>query len=476
MEIYNESDITLLNDNINDIVDKVNKIRGKTFEPFVEEIKQITEIIINYVKEKGRKIYGGYALNLLIKNKNSDDAIYSEDATPDVDFYSPEPIKDYITLANELYKKKFKNVMVKEAQHKETYSLFVNQHLYCDLTYVPKNIYNRMPFIKINGLKVIGPYFMMIDYFRMLTDPLLSFPFRFKDKPSFKRFYLLQKYYPLPKTNKPIRNANIVNDINIVKNIQNVIYNFIKNRSTIINIGHYAYNRFCLETKNKPIEIPFFEIISTNYISDASLLMDSFKEMDKEISNDIYISEYFPFFQFFGYSVRFYYKDTLLIKIYNYNKKCLPYIDVKFGSFGENNKFIKDSSSFVRIGTFALTMLYILINIIKYRVDKNKYMMDLYFEMASHLVSIRNNYLKENNKTMLDDSIFKDFIIDCVGETETPERERKKLIEKRKKQGKKYVFDYRPDNILRDPESVNYIFSNSSGNMINNKKNKKFDF
>ena len=116
-------------------------------EPRISEIQHINKIILTFIKSQKRKIYGGYGLNLLILDSNPKDAIYQAEDMPDIDFYSPEPLQDLIELCNILHELGFKKVSGREAMHKETYSLRVNGHLYCDITYMPANIYHKIKYL-----------------------------------------------------------------------------------------------------------------------------------------------------------------------------------------------------------------------------------------------------------------------------------------------------------------------------------------
>jgi hypothetical protein len=62
--------------------------------------------------------------------------------------------------------------------------------------------------------------------------------------------------------------------------------------------------------------------------------------------------------------------------------------------------------------------------------------------------------------------------VDCVGDTIQPDRQRRLLIENRKKQNKRYTFTYEPSDGIKEPIHT-YLFANSSGNIINNPKNLK---
>ena len=141
MQLYNENDVKLIEEKIDAITDEIERKKQDIFEPKKKEILEVNKIVLDYIKENKRKIYGGYAQNKLIVSKNSKDAFYDEDDLPDIDFYSPEPIKDLINLCNLIYAKGHKPVEGREATHKETYSIFMNYTNVCDISYVPKNIY-----------------------------------------------------------------------------------------------------------------------------------------------------------------------------------------------------------------------------------------------------------------------------------------------------------------------------------------------
>jgi hypothetical protein len=172
------------------IMKKIGKKKLTEMEPTIDEISKVNGIIIDYIKVNKRKVYGGYALNKLLIAKNPSLAIYDEIDTPDIEFYSPDPLGDLVKLCDKLTESGFKNVIGQEAQHKETYSIFVNYQLYCDISYMPSNIYSKVRFIQMEGFYLIHPWFMTIDYFRMFTDPLVSY---WRLEKHFARYLKLQK-------------------------------------------------------------------------------------------------------------------------------------------------------------------------------------------------------------------------------------------------------------------------------------------
>jgi hypothetical protein len=467
MSLYLQSDIKLLGDNINEINDRIERKQLEMHEPTKDERIKVTDLILSFIKRNKRKIYGGFAMNKLIINKNKNDAIYKDFQTPDVDFYSFQPIEDLIQLCNEISDAGLKRVMGREGKHKDTYNIFVNFQLYCDISYVPKNIYNRMPFVEIEGINYIHPYFMVIDYLRMITDPLASY---WRIEKSLKRMILLQTHYPLPIIDKPIQVIDTTPDLD---RASSYISKYLIDRKSIINIGFYAYNYFVMksETKNKNIRtlpVPFYEFISTDYKKDFDDLVNLLK---KEMpGSNIEHKEYFPFFQFTGYSVEILLDGDVIAVIYSHNGKCLPFQSVDSYEFTSNGANKLDSK--VIIGTFTLTILYLQIMTIKYRTINDKAMTTVYMTLISHLIKIKDEYLKKNNKSIFDNTVYQDFIVDCIGTGIHPDREILLRYEERRGKGKKSFFQYDPSKDNRSPD-ISYVFGNYSGNEIKNTKNLK---
>lgn len=487
MSLYNQSDISYLSNNWDDIMKKVDEQKLKVFEPSLKEMQDIKKIILDFIKSKKRKIYGGEALDYLIRNKNPEDAIYKDvNKVNDIDFYSPSPLDDLIELCNILHEQKFKDVIGQEAQHQETYSIFVNTVNYCDISFMPGNIYHKMPFVQINGYFITGPQFMVIDYFRMFTDPLISFWRIGTDKmKAIARFELLTRYYPLPSIKNESKQSIELSELTTEQEIiMKHIYNFILNKKTIMAIGLYAYNYLLYESgihekKNSKLykiqPLKFFELISTNYREDCLGLIEELKSIVSINKDKITYTEFYPYFQFTGHSVEIYYDNVLMAKIYTNNKKCIPYQSVPAVDFIYNKprqEREKGKQDMIRLGTYQVVLLYMLINMIRARTNDNEKNKQMYYSMIAVLINARNYYLESNNLSILDDTVFKDFVVYCMGDTKPPERERQEKIKQRKLKNKPYVFRYNPDDGIREATN-NYVFSNSSGNPINNPKNLK---
>jgi hypothetical protein len=248
-----------------------------------------------------------------------------------------------------------------------------------------------------------------------------------------------------------------------------------------MSVGFYAYNYFLGESglaqpgsksKLRLLQIPYYEIISTSYREDYFQLMDDIKAITMIDTSKITTEEFYPFFQFTDHSAIIYYNGDIVAKIYNYNKKCIPYIDVVAVNFSNLNNISTVPKSFIRLATFPTVLSYSIIAIMRARVQSNDDDKNLYYAVTAHLIEMRKYYFVKNKKTMLDNTIFKEFTAKCIGDTIPPDRQRKLIIEARKKKNLKLVFSYEPADGVKEPE-INYIFSNTSGNKITNPKNLK---
>jgi hypothetical protein len=454
--------------NYPNILKKVGMKKLTEIEPTIDEMTKVYDIIINFIKTNKRKVYGGYALNKLLIMKKQSYAIYDEYDSPDIEFYSPDPMSDLIKLCDIISEKGYKNIMGQEAQHKETYKIYVNFHSYCDITYMPLNIYNKCRYIQSEGFNLIHPWFMTIDFFRMFTDPIVSY---WRLEKHFSRYLKLQKIYPLPLINKPLTIKSSQPDI--LTKVIHLFEEFLSSKTSIIFTGFYIYNYyltnseyFKANSKFKEIKIPYLEVYSIEYIQDGLDILKFVDELPVDIKKNILHVEFNPFFCFYGYNTVFYYKiDDVNIPIlyfYSNNQKCIPYKEVPYLSF---NNIKKKSSSLINIGSFDFNILHALIILVKVRIDDDNDWNDIIYTFINNIVSFRNFYFNKHKKTLYDNTIYEGFVVNCKGVTIMPDREKRLLMQIRKKLGKSPIYRYEP-GVSKHPSQ--YFFANSSGNKISN--------
>ena len=174
-------------------VDKIEKKTGRKMinNPTVQEIILIVEKFL--IKTK-RICYGGTAINNILPEENQ---FYDKSIElPDYDFFSPEPLQDAKDLADIFYNEGFLEVEAKAGMHAGTFKVFVNFIPVADISFVPKDLYNK---IHKKAIIKAGIYYSPPDYLRMLMYLELSRPEGDAGRweKVLKRLTLLNKTYPL---------------------------------------------------------------------------------------------------------------------------------------------------------------------------------------------------------------------------------------------------------------------------------------
>jgi hypothetical protein len=452
--MYRTEDMEKINQNLSKIKDDAAKEYKTFYEPTLLEMSKVYNAIKNYIKKNNKIVYGGFAQNLLIIKKNPDDAFYTNidgayfnwPDIADIEFYSTTPLEDIINLTEELYAQGFKHIEGKEGIHPETYKIFVNFVNYCDISYIPTHINNNMPIIIVDGIKCTNPHFMMVDAYRVLTDPMTSY---WRLDKSITRFQTILKYYPIDESNV---DKNI-----ILQSTNDSVIKFIRKKiiqkSKLIAVGLHAFNYYAKKVTKKDVikNIPYYEIISTNYEHDAKFI---YNHLNKKFGNKISVKEFTPFFSFLDKHIEFFYDSMLILKLYGNNQRCIVY------NYSDKKK--------THFGTYNLVMMYLFFEYYYALINRNKQNTQLFNTLIGKFFKLRNTYLNYKKITVIDDSPFKDFTYKCYGiPVESIRSSLLSGLEKRK-QGKQMKFRYGPSGKPKQPPDYN--FSNISGNQILNEK------
>jgi len=448
--MYRQTDLEHIKKNLDYINTEALKKRQEIIEPTIKEFKDVYIAILEFIKKNRKIVYGGYAQNHLIKMKNPNDAFYKDTDRADIEFYSYEPLKDIVELADFLHSKKFKYIEGKGGVHEETYKIFVNFDNYVDISYMPKNVYDNLPTIEDQGIRYSHPHLMLIDAFRVYADPITSY---WRLDKTFNRFVTLMKYYPFDTSFEKYKidyETKLKEDE--LKEIKRFVRHKILHNSQLIVIGHYAFN-YLVKKVNKDLNFSsfnYYQAISINYKEDRESIGNFLK---KEYKDKLSTKHFTPFFQFYDYHTEYYYNDVCILKLYGHNNRCIV-----------NNYSDKKKTFF---GTFQAIFLYLLIDY-QYAIckrdskEKNNYM-----SMIIRILKAREYYLDSHDITVLDKSPFQEFTLQCLGSTEDPMRMARLESLKKREAGKQVSFNYKPKG---NPGKVPvYRFDNTSGNEILNK-------
>ena len=437
--MFRKNDLEKINLVINDIKDNASYEFKKNNEPTFEESRNIINHIIKFIKKKKKKVYGGFAQNLLISNKDPsksfykviDGVYYCWPDIADIEFYSYDPLNDIYELTNELFNLNFTHIQAKEGVHEGTFKIFVNFINYCDISYMPTYIYNKVPYLEIDKIKCAHPHFMLIDGYRMLADPLTSY---WRLDKMVDRLNLLLTYYPMNNNYNKINFEEKLLDNNLIIKYINkkIIY-----KSKLIVVGLYAYNYYIKKVSHKDkINLEYLELITDELKKDGKLI---FKKLSNKFKN-ITVKEFFPFYEYFDRRIEYYYNNKLILKLYNNNKKCIVY-----------NFSIKKQTYF---GTFSLIYLYFLINYFYALVNNDSKNKNNIIKLLGNLIFFKNKYLNKKNITVVDKSPFQYFTFNCLGKPIHPIRE--SLLKIRKK--KKFIYSPSKKKTKKKKKKFNNIY------------------
>lgn len=443
--MHRQLDEEIILKNLDRLEEEASLIKLTKYEPTLEEINKVRNEILLFVQEKKRIIYGGYAQNSLILSKNKKDAFYKETDLADIEFYSPDPIGDTIDLCDRLKTKGFKYVEGKEGVHQETYKIFSNFINYCDITYMPPNIFNNCPTIEVFGARMTHPHLMLIDAYRVYTDPMTSY---FRLKKTFTRFNVLMKYYPFDE--KMLYNKVEQQGYNKQKTEELLKYirRYIIHKNKLIVVGQYAFNQLIKKAKapgSYLVDENYYQVISTDYGNDLNKIMNVLKK-----KYNVTTKKYYPFYQYLDKSTEFYINGELVLRVYGSNERCITYRYSK-----------KKHTNF---GTYQLIFMYNLINYNIAIIRNNKFNVDLYGAMLVRMIKAQEKYLTDAGLNVLDKSPFQEFTMKCIGEPKDILRE--SFLQKKKKRdaGKKIQFTYTPSD--KPGKKPDFRFDNTSGELV----------
>jgi hypothetical protein len=444
--MYRDEDIDKIRENINKIIDDSHNEYKKNYEPTMTEVTKVYNAIKDYIIRTKKIAYGGFAQNTLLMNKNKSDSFYkiidgvfyNFPDVADLEFYSPNPIKDMVELLEELYKQGFKHIEGKNGVHNGTYKIFINFINYCDIAYMPEYIYNNLPTITTNNnIRCAHPHFMVCDAYRIMTDPMTSY---WRLEKAINRFNRLINYYPITNGKTADKSLHLLKPhSDIMRYIRkNIVHN-----SKLIVVGFYAfdyYNNKIIDS-HQDKEYPYYELITDDIIRDAAMIN---KQLKTKLGDNITTKQFSPFLEFFDRRVEFYHDNKLILRLFGNNKRCVVY------------RYSKNKTTY--FGTYNLTYMYLLFDYFYNIINKNHAETEIYSILLSKIAIIRNTYLENHNITVIEPSPFQDFTLKCLGEPVDIIREF------RLQKNKSSKFNYKPSGKMINIPKI--IFDNISGNEI----------
>lgn len=181
---------------------KIYESLAVKFDPQYDSSLKAIPIIKEFIRRRGLIIYGGtamdYALRLVGDNIYPDEML----AVPDLDMYSNDSTADAYALAKILYNAGFTSARAIVGLYVNIMKVdIVDNHFLADISYVPKAIFDTLPVLEYEGMKIIDPIFQKIDLHSCMAFPFDNAPREVifdKWKKYIERFNKFHKYYPTP--------------------------------------------------------------------------------------------------------------------------------------------------------------------------------------------------------------------------------------------------------------------------------------
>lgn len=240
---------------------KIYEAKSLEYEKLAPEIRESLKIVEDFIKRKGRIVVGGLSIDILLRNKGHH--LYPDElgSFPDLDCISPDNVRDSQELADILYNANMPNVSAIGAMHVQTRRVRIDGRVVADISFVSPFVYDNIPFLMINGMRIIHPLYQRADQHmacsKLYVDPPREVCFN-RFKKDIERFNLLDDCYPCieclndeirpkRKISNNINSKNNVNNINSKNNINQSKTNISKYTErfttidTYLNIGNLHY-------------------------------------------------------------------------------------------------------------------------------------------------------------------------------------------------------------------------------------------
>ena len=421
------------------------------------EIKQILEIVENFIISKKLVCYGGTAINNILPSYAQ---FYdSELELPDYDFFSNNALEHAKELADIYYKAGYEDVEAKSGVHEGTFKVFVNYIPIADITEIITPLFSKL---QKEAIMRAGILYAPPNYLRMAMYLELSRPEGDVSRweKVLKRLTLLNKFYPL-KSSK-------CSEIDFQRNMESsnkdnsdTLYEIIRNNLVdqgVVFFGAYAtsiYSQYMPKNvQHRLKKVPDFDVLSIEIDRTALILSEELKRSGFE---DIQTVEIEAVGELIPRKIEVMVGKETLAYIYE-PIACHSYNTITVGKSKVNIATIDT------ILTFYLSFLY---------VKAGEYGADRLLCMAQFLFDVQEKN-RLNQKGVLNR-----FNMECIGRQSTLEDMRAEKAEKFKelksnrnsKQFERWFLRYVP--LQLDESRVETTPSKKTENKTENKTEKK---
>jgi hypothetical protein len=160
----------------------------------LKEGRDLMKVVEGFLKDRQRLLYGGFALNALMPDK---DKFYDQaKELPDYDFLTPDPIGDVVDLMNRFYENGYTEVEPSIGVHEGTYKVYVNYQAVADITNCDLELYEQLwkESVQVGTLRCCPVNYLRMNMYLELSHPAGDVS---RWPKVYKRLLLFNKNYPL---------------------------------------------------------------------------------------------------------------------------------------------------------------------------------------------------------------------------------------------------------------------------------------
>ena len=427
-----DKELDLIKDSIKDI--EIRQGKRVVNNP---HIKQLIQIVEEFLRKRKLICYGGTAINNILPEK---DQFYDKDVEiPDYDFFSKNAMNDAKDLADIYEKAGYGNVIASSGAHGGTFKVFVEFIPVADITYLDPIIYNKIhkECIIKNGIYYCAPNYLRMSMYLELSRPDGDVS---RWEKVYTRLLLLNKNYPiLPKKincNNVVIQRSFTEKGSVFSN--KTLFLMIRNiliDENVVFFGAMAnsiYNSLLKQAKSRFIKIPNipdFDILSKHPEMTANNVKYELESMN---IRNVSIKKYKPFTK-----QKDYIEDEVISPHYEIiiGKETVLFIYKPLACHAYNEIMVKGRSlkiaSIDTMLSFYLAFLF---------TNKEYYDSRRLMCMCDTLLKIQFEHLKNNIKMK---GLFKRFDVPCYGHQKSLEeikKEKDVLFQKLKKGTEEYEY------------------------------------
>lgn len=186
------------------------------FKPLVDRAIRITE---SYIAEHKLLLTGGKAIDLALRLK--DQHIYGDDVLADYDIISDEYLHHASALAEILCKDGLPDINVIGAIHINTVRVRMKNTVLLDATYVPSELYKKIPHLDTGDLRTVHPHYQLIDQreslSKLMVDTGRSLSVFRRLMKDIYRNLLLRELYPISSPTSSLTTTTVSIPLDLIR-------------------------------------------------------------------------------------------------------------------------------------------------------------------------------------------------------------------------------------------------------------------